>query len=972
MWTPIDPHTVQAVFTTESRQKNESIFTLTHTPMQRILVSHNRIGLENGQFVGEHDILQLLEHSRPLDGNRVWFVVGETGSGKSELCQWLEYQLRERHVPIHVARRHASLNGILDVLYAHLPFLPSGSTGPLPLDILTNHLHTHLRLKAHRERCDLGYIEQLSPYLPELAHQLYHSGIPILVFPDHMPPPPVGLPILSWLATAAREVLGIQTLEPILRAVSEHYAMQGKRPILLLEDITTLSFLRDDLLDYIFDLSAPGFDVVIGLTSGYEHTHLRTGTDLSEMAYVRDRLSARFQLSHDSGETYFLNQPRDLHDLIRRYLGCLPPPPVKPSPDFMDLYPFTPIMIERLYLHLIESGNARQTPRNLLDAVIKPALSLMNPPHLTFLRPHPYLRSPSIHFSRQGLDDMATALYYWHGQERNGEIHVSAGVTATFGYPDLPPIQAYPQPLGPDPLIQSAPINRSVDEWREALRELQAWHIGHGSFPKRQVLKRGIERLLRILSIVRELQHPKLNALSADPLEFTRGGEHLPIYLPDSGDYLPEHWPVLTFPRDLPAQFFEECLTFAFSAGHQIDCFSDAAFTHEILEQQVSGFRAQMLAHLERYLTVAYPTFVLGMWWLTQHVSLGQTIDPKTPAGRKALLRYDLSPKEIGIHAAWQQERPHGVLHRTHRTLREQRHIVRSLFISVYHHRDDLLDSNAFDQALVHFDPTLFLQTLALLPLGTLKSVPYRQRGSKLTLYALLKPLAEYATALLSYPNVTEDLQEWDLLSEVLNQALEHTDRLDTLCRQLERWAYRAGWVLTTPADSHIWRASEWHDIARESREARQNLDQSPPLTQITVARAWRDRLLSLEPVLWMSTLRNYYHTFLHLAREQYPTHNHGRLIARSTYPNTQDLEHLILHLEKVLEQTLTLPEGLAIQIQQALSRLEGHYGVTIQGVRESHGIHTLNDLTHRSRDESLQFTSDILTVTAELLSYDP
>ncbi|WP_188904874.1 hypothetical protein [Deinococcus aerophilus] len=956
------------MFTTESRQKDERIFTLTHTCMKRVLVSHNRVGLINGQFVGEHEVLELIQQSAPMDSNRVWFVVGETGSGKSELCQWLEYHLGERHIPLHISRRHANLTGILDVLARHLPPGTAGHITNLPQAVLVDHLRLHLQLRAHREGRGLGYIEQLDPFLPTLATRLYQPTGAALELPTDLPPSPPDLPLAAWLSGAAREVLGIQSLEPTLRALVNHTAQQGRRPVLLLEDITTLGFLRDDLLDYIFDLSAPGFDAVIGLTSGFEHSHLHAGGDLSEMAYVRDRLSARFQLSHASGETFFLNQPQDLHDLVRRYLGCLPPATAGQAAAFADLYPFTPRMLERLYVHLVESGNPRQTPRNLLDAVIKPALTLAEPPHLTLFRPHPYLRAPSVTFYHQDLPTEIQALLYWHGELEGDSIRVPDEVASAFGHAPLAPVLGFPTPTGSNRLFasQTKSAENPADTWREALRELQRWHAQSAPFPKRQHLKRGIERVMRVLLDPRAVQHPHLNALSADPLEYTRGHEHLPIYLPDSGDLLPEHWPSLHFSCTLPAQFFEECLTFSFSGSHHVECFADLGYTRQLLEEAAAAFQQDLRLHLERLLGLPYERLVFGLWWLCQHVSQGDSMAPNDPAGRRALLQYDLPSRDVQV--AWRAERPHRILHRTHRDLRERRDQYRALFLSVFHHRDDFLDPALFERECRQFDPTLFLRTLADISLSSVIPAPFRQRGSKRTLAQALQPAAEYAAALLSYTAAEEDLARWSVLEQTLHHALHHTDELDLICRELERLTHQVGWTVPSPPSSHTWRAPEWRTLLTQSETARTALDNNPPLTQVTVSRTWRERLEDLEPVTWMKTVQAFHDTLQKMHRERHPSPRpRSRVPRREGLIDLAGLQALAERLATGEQAVQRLPAAVSDQVTAAVHQWRQQHPEAIQGVLRRHGIKEPDDIAGRSRDESLPLFGDLLACTAEL-----
>src|SRR5437868_4698436 len=86
---------VREVLTTESRQKQPGLFLRTHRPFTRIRVDFCKDAPLQA-FVSEQDVRELIL-SCPLNAdNQLFFVVGEAGSGKSELCQWLEYTVDPR------------------------------------------------------------------------------------------------------------------------------------------------------------------------------------------------------------------------------------------------------------------------------------------------------------------------------------------------------------------------------------------------------------------------------------------------------------------------------------------------------------------------------------------------------------------------------------------------------------------------------------------------------------------------------------------------------------------------------------------------------------------------------------------------------------------------------------------------------------------------------------------------------------
>ncbi len=82
-WTP---EHVRTVFTTASRQKACDRLLQTHRPFRHIRVDVCKAGHAGQTFVTEEAVRTIIQ-AGPLDAdNRLFLVVGEAGSGKSELC----------------------------------------------------------------------------------------------------------------------------------------------------------------------------------------------------------------------------------------------------------------------------------------------------------------------------------------------------------------------------------------------------------------------------------------------------------------------------------------------------------------------------------------------------------------------------------------------------------------------------------------------------------------------------------------------------------------------------------------------------------------------------------------------------------------------------------------------------------------------------------------------------------------------
>ena len=302
--------------------------------------------------------------------------------------------------------------------------------------------------------------------------------------------------------------------------------------------------------------------------------------------------------------------------------------------------------------------------------------------------------------------------------------------------------------------------------------------------------------------------------------------------------------------------------------------------------------------------------------------------------------------------------------------MRERRDHYRALFLSVFHHRDDVLDPALLDREAQQFDPTLFLHALVNLPMSTLLSAPFRQRGSKRSLAHLLQPAVEYAAALQTYTGTDEDRTHWTLLEHTLQHALEHTDDLDLVCRHLERLTHQAGWTVPSPPSSHTWRAPEWRTLLASSEAARTSLEHAPPLTQSTVARTWRERLEAVEPITWMQAVLAFHDTLLKIHIQRHPSPRPRPRVIRGEglieVTALQALAERLTAAEQVLQR---LPPPLAQQITTAVLQWRQQHPDLIQDVLRQHGLNEPDEIAGRSRDDSLPLLGDLLATTARVSS---
>lgn len=107
--TPWNAARVRQVLTTESRQKARDLFLRTHRPFRQIRVDLCKESDLAGRFISEEQVYAMITAGALDADNRLFFVVGEAGAGKSELCQWLEYRADPAcRLAIHIPRSMTS------------------------------------------------------------------------------------------------------------------------------------------------------------------------------------------------------------------------------------------------------------------------------------------------------------------------------------------------------------------------------------------------------------------------------------------------------------------------------------------------------------------------------------------------------------------------------------------------------------------------------------------------------------------------------------------------------------------------------------------------------------------------------------------------------------------------------------------------------------------------------------------------
>ncbi len=419
---------VREVLTTESRQKARELFLRTHRPFRRIRLDFCKEEGTPGQFINEEELRAIIQGGPLSADNRLFLIVGEAGSGKSELCQWLEYTIDERRsLAVHIPRSMTSAAHVAALLRARLGDMPMlKPLGHAPLGAQVDHvalsavvlLYEHGGVSlAPADR----WVEVLtSPALRSAiadhlaaaaggswGHELlaHDDEIVALMAKAHLSLDPAQLPAVAYglrrlLARAIEQTLWLGDLRALLGELSGLALAKGRRPLLLLEDVTAFQLLGDRLLDHLLDLTSGHFDAVIGVTTGYERTRLAAATIAGDLTHIHHRLRARCALTDDDGRAYGLEE--DIVELARAYLRAVKGDNAPPEPFGDGLYPFTETAIRRALACLHEEGGPRQTPRLFLEHVLGAALLADDLPPAVLDRSAHLLRPPRAVPQRRG------------------------------------------------------------------------------------------------------------------------------------------------------------------------------------------------------------------------------------------------------------------------------------------------------------------------------------------------------------------------------------------------------------------------------------------------------------------------------------------------------------------------------------------------------------------------------------------
>lgn len=421
-----DPERVRQYFSIEAsavfdQPGGQEVFERLHYPIDKIQVLRGDVsGLNSfsaplsdgseGTFIAEDGLLRAVRES-PAEGNAVFGIRGAAGSGKSHLIRWLELQLDRdsRFLTIPVPRELASVAKVLNRMQQAVDLTANYVEQPMPSrERIVDAIHANLRLIvdrgaewsildqpllrqlidtavrdyfAHTTTARPGISETRAPELNSaLLTQFFQSRVPASRYAEAQ-----GFieKISSRFARTwtfllvGRDVDITATMQDLQRRAAE----RGKRPVLLLEDITSFQALHSELFQFFMSLTASNWIAVMGWTPGYEQDQLRAQN-------LRERLRLHLNLSEQTDEgdrTFAFQDPDDLLGLAARYMNLIRACDREDcrvagtcqAGDGSGLFPFTEHALRRFHANLYdaEDQRTRLTPRVFLTHVLRPLLN---------------------------------------------------------------------------------------------------------------------------------------------------------------------------------------------------------------------------------------------------------------------------------------------------------------------------------------------------------------------------------------------------------------------------------------------------------------------------------------------------------------------------------------------------------------------------------------------------------------------
>lgn len=476
---------VRAYLTATAQQKDDpKKFYDTHLDIDRIYAEF--LPRHQDEFVTQEEFRDELVDSSIDDDIRTFIVRGETGSGKSQLCQWLDYELGGQgesegapdRIPLHIKANQTNLEHIIstlaeplgedpeirqvteldaakvaDAIITNLEANPGQKLADADIDRIIQAGGLESMLVSNIEDYQRGLEEaDETDFDPNLISKEDYRDIALQLGTDsvfHKNRNVLRQALRDEIHRHFSHVIGVDDFQGQLREYAQRYVEElEKRPVIICEDVTTFSVLKEQLLDQIIQVESATYDIVLGYTTGFEQDDLQdalgTRGDQDALTYLKDRSEGYLSLTQD-GVAYFLDDTLSV-DLVHKYMGVIKRESKAEISDsveaaFDDIYPFNRAFIQLAYDRLLEDGSRRRTPRVLLQKVVRRVL-------LSDDRPYEVVgKNPNVDNLVTPIDpgsypNPLQKLATWYGyrdevREDSEEILVHRGVLDSFEFQNV-------------------------------------------------------------------------------------------------------------------------------------------------------------------------------------------------------------------------------------------------------------------------------------------------------------------------------------------------------------------------------------------------------------------------------------------------------------------------------------------------------------------------------------------------------
>jgi len=631
---------VKDYLTATSQQKDDpKKFYDTHLAIDKIYAEFLG-GAHDDEFVTQEQFRNEILSGEVDNNIRTYILRGETGSGKSQLCQWLDYELQglgeaddvEDRVPLHIKANETSLEQIISTLAEPLGIDPEvdqvteldaaalaeGITSAIRANPGPKLRDVNLEILFDSDQGDLESLleSNIREYQKGLEDASETDFDPNLISNDdyrdlrlqfgtdsvfHKNKDVLRQALRDEIHRHFSHLIGVDDFQGQLREYSQRIVEeQNKRPVVICEDVTTFSVLKEQLLDQVIQVESATYDIVLGYTTGFEQDDLQDAlgsrSSGAPLTYLKDRAEGYLSLT-DDGEAYFLDDALSV-ELVRKYLDVIKEETSNPISDeietgFDDLYPFNKAFIRRVYNHLQEEGEPRQTPRVLLQKVVRRCLLADVPPFETVekstnvsdlvpaINPAKYSERCQLIGTWYGVkdDDLEVVRVNERVIETFGVLDEADEVTEIDGteYGHFEPNSAVQQILGPmmggsastggesdgktveivtteggesnktiakegeGPESGSSQdaVSGDIDRSQQQLKDFYDWVKTGDEYESSSVLRSGAEDLLEMWYDPTRLANPNASTRGVEAIYYTRG-QNVPVSIqgPDERDGL--------------------------------------------------------------------------------------------------------------------------------------------------------------------------------------------------------------------------------------------------------------------------------------------------------------------------------------------------------------------------------------------------------------------------------------------------